>query len=377
MGKFAESLNKKLLLVKKNHYHRDQFNTYMNTFEWENVEDSKRIGAFMGEGNSIFHFPFLARAWNLIWVTKNSINSANQYDSKSKILASEYGLMAGFINFFNTLEFVPMGITSFFARFFISEKNPTPMQQHFANYFKEYGLNLETVPFYDHDYAAIRAQLSEAYQTEKVNQSITFADRLTYLVVGAQLIFRSLVSGPLHYMYHQPENMVPPTTDVLVRYNVKNAENGEEAKQIFKEKLNEIKDKAQVEIVDEHVYAKEKNPDKNYISTYALLSTPRYRAFKETTTLLREAQIEIKKIAGNDNIQVKCEVNAKSEDEFIQSLQALDNAVDAAPLYKYGDSIHPYYQTCLFNVPVKQLQKTVCQLDEAHNDAKVSFIHNF
>jgi len=377
MGKFTELLNRKLLQVAKKHYHRDQFNTYMNTFEWENVKDAERIYKFMEEGKSLFHFPFIKRTLNLSWVTLKSISSANKYDSKYKILASEYGLMAGFINFFNALEFVPMGVMGFFARFFINEKNDTPMQKHFTDYFKKYSKDLETIPFYDHNYTEIRSHLSQAYQTEKTNNSLTWADSLTYLAVNTQLLFRTLVSKPLQYMYHQPDNLVPPTTDVLVRYRAHGFTNQEKAIEHFKEKIASIKEAAQVDIVDNHVYAKEKKPNKDYISTYALLSTPRYRAFKNTTALLSQEEIEIKKIAGNDNIQVTCEIDAKDEEAFLQAHAELTKNETNKLLYQYGDSIHANNQTLLFNIPTTHLQEAIKELEQAHEATKVRLIHNF
>lgn len=375
MGKFTKEVNDKLLIEEKERYPRDQFNTYMNTFEWENVEDAKRIGAFMEEDKSIFYFPFLRRTFNLLWVTKNSVSAANQYDSMYKIMASEYGLMAGFINFFNALEFLPMGIAGLFVRRIVNEKNDTPMQKHFAQYFKKYGADLETIPFYDHNYTEIRSQLSEAYQIEKTNNSLSVNDRLTYAAVNIQLIFRKWVSIPLQYMYHQPDNIVPPTTDVLVRYRPNDMTFEADAKDAFMGKIDLIKEAAHVDLVGSHVYTKKRKNDQ--VSVFALLSTPRYRAFKETTAVLGQEKIEIRKIAGNDNIQVKCDMDAKDEDAFTQAQEALKNTKNAHLLFQFGDSIHSNRQTFVFNVPVTGLQNAVPELEQIHEDVKVSFIHNF
>lgn len=377
MGKFTEDLNRKLLLTEKRRYHRDQLNTYMNTFEWENVEDAKRIGLFLGENKSFFYFPFISRAYNLLSVTIASVAAANRYQSKYKILSSEYGLMAAFINFFNILEFVPKGIAGFFARWVVKEDNKSEMQQQFAKHATKYGSGLETIPFYDHDYHRMRSELSVAYQAAKTNQSLTFSDRLTYFVMSTEWWMRAWVSKPLQWLYHQPDNIVPPTTDIIVRYRVQDAENEVAAKKSFLDKLNEIKTNAKVDVVHDHVYSKPKKPNKNYISTYALLSAPRYRDFINTTKTLDTAKIEIKKIAGNDNIQVKCEIDANSNANLTEVKDAISKITHANFLYQYGDSINPYRRTCLFDVPVEKIQKTVRELDKVHDDVKVSFIHNF
>jgi hypothetical protein len=379
MGKYTEELNKKLLEDKdvKERYHRDQQNSFMTTFEWENVIDAQRLGKSMRENTSMFHFPFISRTLNLLQITRRSINAANRFEPLSNILTSEYGVMAAFINVFNILEFIPKGIAGLFIRLFTKKENPTPMQQHFADYFEKYGKDLETVPFYDHNYDGFRASLSAAYKTAAEKKSLSLTDRITYHWVNSELWFRSILSKPLSQKFHQPDNIIPATTDVLVRYRVNDVASKEEAMQALQQKLSQIKTSAQVEVVGSHLYVKEKNPEKPYMSTYALLSCPRYGAFIPTTTALQKEGIEFRKIAGNDYIQVKCDIRAESQAELNASQTALNKVKNSEPLYDYGDSIHPFYRTCLFKVPVKHLQNAASDLNDAHEKAKVTFIHNF
>lgn len=373
MGQFTEELNKQLLLKEKTRYHRDQFNTYMNTFEWENVEDAKRIGTFMEEDKSLFYFPFIRRAFILLWITVKSIVVANRYDSKYKILTSEYGLMALFINFFNILEFIPKGIAGLIVRRITHEQNRTNMQKQFAIHAKKYGNDLETVPFYDHNYGQMSKELATSWQASK---AVTVVDRLTYLVMRSDWMIRSWVSRPLQYLYHQPGNIVPATTDMILRCRIENVKY-EQAEEAFRAIFSTVEKMEKVEIVNDHVYVKPQKPGKDYISTYALISAPRYREFVKTCQKLDEARMAIVKIAGNDNIQVKCDIHASSEAERDQSYAALRQVEHAKPLYFYGDSINPGRRTCLFDVPVRHLQKTARALDTVHEKAEVSFIHNF
>lgn len=377
MGKYTEDLNNKLLLTEKEHYHRDQLNTFMTTCEWENVEDAQSLGSFMAERKTMFYFPFISRTINLLAITLYSIQSANKHDSLYKILTSEYGVMAGFVNFFNMLEFIPKGIVGFFVRPFITEQNATNMQNEFASYLIKYGKDLETIPFYDHDYGHIYSELAKAYQAASASGSLTLADRFTYYLLSAELRFRSILSKPLHNQFHQPENLTPATTDILVRYRSTDATDEASAKDNFMELIKGIKEQAQVEIVNQHVYVKPKLAGKGYISTYALLSAPRYRAFCNTTAILSDNKIEIKKIAGNDNVQVKCSIKASDQDALVSASAALNAVPHTKSLFEYGNSIHLYRRTSLFSVPVSGLQNAVKNLNTAHTDAEVSFIHNF
>lgn len=377
MGKYTENLNQKLLLTEKEHYHRDQLNSFMTTFEWENVEDAKSLGNFMNEGRAMFHFPFISRTINLLAITLYSIQAANKHESLYKILTSEYGVMAGFINFFNMLEFIPKGIAGFFIRPFITEQNSTTMQNSFASYLKKYGDDLETVPFYDHDYEGIANRLAQAYQEASASGSLTLADRFTYYFLSAELRFRSVLSKPLHNQFHQEENLIPATTDILVRYRSTSAIDEASAKEDFIKMIDGIKEQAQVEIVNQHVYAKPQSEGKDYLSTYALLSAPRYRAFCNTTGILSDKHIEIKKIAGNDRVQVKCNIDAANQEALAAAETALKKVKNTNFLFAYGDSIHAYRRTCLFSVPVSDLQNAVKEFNNVHDNAKVSFIHNF
>jgi uncharacterized protein YlbG (UPF0298 family) len=63
--------------------------------------------------------------------------------------------------------------------------------------------------------------------------------------------------------------------------------------------------------------------------------------------------------------------------ETLQQRQTALSAVkNVRPLHTYGDGIHENRRFCLFDVPVKDLDKTVADLSEV-KDVKVEFIHNF
>ncbi|MDI9819662.1 MULTISPECIES: hypothetical protein [unclassified Legionella] len=369
MGKYLEILNSKLSHTEKSDYPRRQYQSFMTTFEWRNVEMADELAKYMKEGGSLFHFPYFRQIYGLWRVTFKSFFVSRKYDSASSILNSEYGLMAAFIGIFTTLEYAPKGVISLFLRPFLNKKNSTPLQNHLAEYFQQYASDLQTIPFYDHDYKGAKQKLVRAYK-ECANK--TWGDWFSYQCISAELSARYWISKPLSYWFHQESNIVPATTDMIVKFKSKESSGIDKAKQEFISKIESIKENAQVSIVKDHVYAKEKK-NASYISIYAELRAPRYAAFQNTIQALEEQDIQVKKIAGNEQVQVKCLV-ADSNAMASQAQQLKEKKVNL--LYAYGDDIHPNYRMCLFDIPVKYLQEVTNNLNRCEG-VEVKFIHNF
>jgi len=388
MGKFTEQLNTRMKT--KPSYLRHQYQSYMTGPEWRNVEMAEEFAAFAREGNSIFQFPYFRQIADLWRVISRSYSAARKYNSHWQILTSEYMLMDVFIGVFTTLELIPKGILSLILYPFLKKENNTEMQGKIANYFAEYARNLQTIPFYDHKYQEKRAELAQAYQEcgEK-----TWVDWFSWKCLSIELWARHWISKPLHYWFHQEDNLVEPTTDIIVKYRAEGEENREVAIQQFQRKVEEVGERLHTSIVDQ-LYTREKKPkrieenekgrEREQSSTYvyARLKAPRYAAFQETVQGLAEQGIYLRKIAGQEQVQVKCVVEVEEnedgrsvEQQLEEKISTLDTIPNTTPLYTYGDRIHNQRRVCLFDVPVKDLHHTLEEFDQ--KGAEVKFIHNF
>ncbi|STX51287.1 Uncharacterised protein [Legionella busanensis] len=385
MGKFLELLNKKLKIAEKPDYVREQFQSYMTGPEWRNVEMAEELGKFVKEGNSMFRFPYFRQIVDLWQVIYKSYSSATKHSPRKAILSSEYMFMDIFIGVFTTVELMPKGVVSLFFSLFLQAKNNTEIQSQLAQYFTQYANDLQTIPFYDQKYNEIRARLAEGYRSVSTK---TWGDWFSWKFLSMELFARHWISKPLSAWYHSETNIVPATTDVLVKFNTESAVDPEVAQQEFLSKLNEIKDKITIvrksaydkQVKDStenlHVYVKSNNEEKKYTSVYALLRTHRYAAFQEDLKSLSQRGIQVKKIAGQHNIQVKCEITESSKSSVELRQKELLQVPNTRFLYSYGDRVNANRRICLFDTPVKELQQTVNKLNE-HENVQVKFIHNF
>ncbi|KTC78206.1 hypothetical protein [Legionella brunensis] len=387
MGKFVEDLDRKIQLVDKAGYKREQYQSFMTGPEWRNVEMAEEYAEFLREGKSMFRFPYFRQVFDLWKVIYRSYSAARTYNSPFQILFSEYMMMDLFIGFFTTVELIPKGIISLFLYPFLNKQNNSTMQRHLADYYAEYSADLQTIPFYDHKYKENREKLAQAYQD---CPDKTWGDWFSWKCISAELWARRWISKPLSYWFHQEGNLVEATTEVLVKLNVEGIDDPELAKEKFREKLRNLGENLHASIVQqdavEHLYVKEKNPEKNksYISVYAVLKTSRYADFQPTIRQLSENGIKLRKIAGQDHVQVKCFINTTDENALQDREERLKGVSKAKPLYAYGDRIHSYRKVCLFDVPVRELPEVLTDFDscgetvnETESDVKVKFIHNF
>lgn len=371
MGKYTQKFNARIQAVDKERYHREQYQSFMTGPEWRNVEMAREYGDFIRENKSLFQFPYFGQIGQLWKVLYQSYKAARRYNSPLQIIFSEYMLMDLFVVLFTTLELVPKGILSLLLYPFLKKDNQTDFQRSLADYYESYAKDLETIPFYDHRYKAIRETLQQDYER---CENPTWVDWFSWKCVSIELSIRRWLSKPLSYWFHQEGNQVPATTDILVKFDAYYTRGTEDAKTLFQEQLGEVAKKYSVNLVDQQVYAKETN--KGYISVYARLSAPRYATFLPVVDALAKQQIHLRKIAGQDRVQVKCVINAKDEDERVVCRETLNRTKKVTPLYVYGDSIHPNRQVCLFDAPVRNLHKTLHQLQK-EEETTVEFIHNF
>lgn len=377
MGDYINELDRRIQLTDEKRYRREQYQSFMTGPEWRNVEMAEEFAQLLRENKSMFHFPYFRQIIDLWKVVYNSYSAARKYNSISTVLFSEYMLMDLFVATFTTMEFIPKGIISLLLYPFLSKENTSPVQNHLAEYFEQYAVHLQTIPFYDHPYDAIQTDLTAKYQ-QCDNKS--WVDWFSWKVVSWELWARKWLSKPLSYWYHQEDNTTAPSTDILVKFDAQNIDNPEDAKQLFTEYLTELSKEHAVSLVDAQLYAKDapktNTMGQTYTSVYARLNTPRYVDFQLAVRALAEKGIHVRKIAGQDRVQVKCIIDTDSDEKLSAKKDVLKQTKKVDALYSYGDHIHANRQICLFDVPVKNLHKTLDRLEQ-QADVKVSFIHNF
>lgn len=377
MGHYVNELDLRLQLTDKERYRREQYQSFMTGPEWRNVEMAEEFATMLRDNKSMFSFPYFRQILDLWKVVYRSYSSARKYNSIREILFSEYLLMDLFIAAFTTMEFIPKGVLSLLLYPFLKKENDSPMQAHLANYFTQYAKDLQTIPFYDHMYGGVQTDLSDKYHQQDHH---TWVDWFTWKALSFELWAKKWVSKPLKYWFHQEGNEAPPTTDILVKFDAIDIEDGEQAKNLFRERLDQVQaQQHQVSLVDEHLYAKDHPKTKNdhtYTSVYARLKSPRYASFQPALYALEAQGIHLRKISGQDRVQVKCTIDTHDEDNLLAKEEVLNKIKKAEPLYTYINRIHPNRKICLFDVPVRNLHKTLKRF-EKQEDVAVSFIHNF
>ncbi len=362
MDSYLERFDRQLKVVDAPTYQREAYQSYMTGPEWRNVEMVEEYAAFLAEGHSMFQFPYFRQMAELWRVLYHSYLAAREHNSMSEILLSEYMLMDLFVCFFTTMEMLPKALVAFILWPVTAANNATPVQGIIADFYAMYAQGLQTIPFYDHDYAAYRDALTTAYQACPA-ENRSWVDWLSWQVISTELIAREWLSKPLRYLLHE-DGVVGGKTDILVEYDASPSSSTAEAKAEFTQHLNQV---LQVELDPRNCFVDRQNDTQK---VYARVHAPRYKAFKDVVPALRDENIHVCKIAGQDKVQVKFKIDAGDE-ERLKGLMGADSPL----LYTYRDHIHPERRFCLFDVPVNQLQTKINET--AVQGLPVEFVHNF
>ena len=367
MGKYTQKFVDSIRATKAPNFYREPYQSYMTATEWRNVEMARELAQHLSDGKSLFHFPYFRQIVGIWRVTYNAYRASRQYHSPWQILTSEYGVMDAFVAFFSTLEYLPKGLISLGLAPFLKRQNNTEMQAALASYVSKYANGLETVPFYDSPYAEDRLSLKRAYQQATTH---TWTDWLSWKLMSTELFVRRWISYPLSYWFHSDSNVVSPTTEVIVKYKV-GAINEDDAKLAFAMQLGHLEE-TQAAIVGDDLYARVKSGSLYYV--YARLSVSRYKAFQETLQALDNEGISLRRIAGQDHVQVKCLVDEADTNILTTKIEKMASTTNSKYLYRYTNDVTPGRHFCFFDVPTKKLAETVRALEA---DCEVSFIHNF
>lgn len=343
----------------------------MTSPEWRNVEMAEEYYQFLESGNSLFQFPYFKQLWDLWGTTFKAFNAARKYNGFFEVLTSEYMAMGLFVPLFTTFELLPKAILSLLFYPVLGAKNDTEMQKHLAEFYKKYAQDIRTIPFYDHDYASLRNDLADKYSK---CEKISWIDWFSWTCVSLELRARRWISAPFSYFYHQDGSSTPAETEVLVKCRLNDVFDEDTAKEQFKATLARIENVSLAS--DATVHFKPAQNNKAYSTIYTRLSVPRYEAFMQTVSDLKTNGIDIRKIAGQDRVQLKCAIDAPDADALEKTQSRVNEQARQQPLYVYGDRIKNHRRICLFDIPVKDIAERQDELNHAKN-ARVTFIHNF
>ena len=222
---------------------------------------------------------------------------------------------------------------------------------------------------YDHKYDEIRRDLAAKYKEASPK---TWGDWFSWSCISMELWARKWISKPLSYWFHQDTNLVPATTDVLVKFNANDCDDSEQAKAQFRQEMEGLNQKDKVVLVDDDVYVKPKSAEKSYTSVYARLRVPRYAAFRVVVSDLDSHGIQLRKIAGQDRVQMKCQIQAKDEMGLEDAQNKLNDKAHQKPIYSYGDRVHANSRICLFDVHVRDLAKNTIAASHGEPKARAS-----
>lgn len=345
MGIYTEKFNFELK-NKYPEYERQQYQTFLTAPEWRNVEMAEEFAEFLSTGNPFYQFHYFSQIQTFWQIYADSFKAANKYDSARSILFSEYTLMNTFIGTFTSIGFAAKGILSTMMYPFSAEKNDTEFQKSVGNLVRDYAAFIHHTPFYNYAYFSKIQSIWESFISAGYR---TNSDYTTFFLTNLELISRGMISAPVGYWYNQPENKEFEKISLIIKTTLdpKCFVNFEHNIEVF-----EIKEK------------NTKNSDGTEKAIYyAHCSVPRYEDFQKAVRFLLENDVVIKRVAGQENIQVKVDVNDN------KTLPERSNV-----LYHYQNHINKNKKFEL-EVKTKDLGKLLHNLDR--KSIPVSYIHDF
>jgi hypothetical protein len=373
MGKYIEDFNTRLILTDPNYY-RHAYQSFMTSPEWFSVELSENLATFLKDNHSMFRFPYFRQIAALWMVFFNACHATRKESGLRSVLLSDYMTMDLFVVAFTTCELLPKGLASLILLPFLSRENPTEMQGHLADYYENFTREIETTAFFNHDYVTNIAALKTKW--EQCSKR-SWVDYFTWSCVLSELRSKGWVSSQIRGSFDADEGR----PDILVKYNCLGATDEQSAVEQFRQQLSSLPKPHQLTLVNDEVYAKEAKTKngQTYTSVYARISAPRYMTFKRAVLELGERGIFVRKIAGQDHVMIKCEVNEATKKSLAtrkKELNSLSKEGAIHSLYNYSDGIKPGRSFCLFKVHAKNLDHSIRQLERVENTS-IKFIHNF
>lgn len=277
-------------------YERENYRTYMTGPEWRNVEMSVEFANFLQSGQPFYRYPYfsqIATFWRIYFL---SLKAAHKHHSWFQILFSEYNVMDLFVGVMTTLECLGKGLFSLPFRLIGRRENNTPFQKHVAGIYDNYAKFIHHTPFFLYPFLAeIRPLLSAYWQSSPK----TFADAVTLFITPIEMLIRGLAGYIPRKMYSQEDKNtgeVKATADSVLHVILERKDTAETAQLISK-----IEQENHTSLAEKVVQRK---PKKGFLYSHAEFQ--RYKKFTELveSLALETKDIEIKRIAGQDELQV-------------------------------------------------------------------------
>lgn|GEM_PF-6858267 len=332
-------------------YCRQSYRTFLTAPEWRNVDMAVEMAAFLQAGRPFYKYPYFSQILTFWQIFFKSLKAAHTKHSWFELIFSEYTLMNLFIGVTTSIECLAKGIFALPFRFLGKERNETKFQQHVASMYKDYADSLHHTPFFLYAYLDKIGPMWRLYWKNPK----TIADTATLLVTTVEFLARSIPSLPIRWWYTQPENTEPEIIHVVVKHKegVSFDKVTENTKSSLQEKILKRKNK------------------KNEATLYSHMQFKRYDKFneimQEVAAITENDNIKIKKIAGQDEIQVDFKINQ-------ENITTAQNILGSSILYTYSNSIDDSFIIAA-KIKVEDLLSIVKQVNE--HDIQVKLIHDF
>lgn len=338
-------------------YKRPHEGTRATWIEWGNVRFAKQYADYVQthRANSFDYVGHLKQHWqHVFYFIKESLNDPEQ--SKLSLFFSDSMLMNIFILLGTTLQCSVSAITSLPGRCLAKWRhgdnwrnvtNLTAVERFLADYEKEYADNLDTIPFYAHNYLGKVKELWRVFLTSQESFFTKVLSLPSVLSNSVSFLGMAVVCAPINMFYTQESNREPETVKIIIHDP---ANELEAVVQEWNTNKDPVKDaRSVIEVIE------------TTADGHKLVSLPRYRPFTQIMGYLsKTSTLEIVEVAGQKALSVDLLL---SNDETVQPVagSGLVYAMDYLQ-----DPEQRRYATYMVNVAaMKQFQNAV-GVDKIH-----------
>ena len=280
---------------------RPREGTQATWIEWGNVRFAKQYAEHIQtkSASSFDYIGHLRQHWQHFYhFVKESVIDPEQ--SKKDLFFSDSMAMNLFILLGTALQCVVGQVTSLPGMIYgrckygrswrhVTQENVSLVEQYVRDYEKEYADNLDTIPFYAHNYLQKVGQIWSAFLFNRESLGQKLSSFPTLLSYTFNFLAMSAICAPIKMFYTQESNREPEKVTVIVH-----------------DPSDQIKEKDGVTKVLSTVDGE-----------YKLLSVDRYRRFTEVMKELKMLeQVSLVQVGGQDYISVDVRVDrTKNPDE--------------------------------------------------------------
>lgn len=367
---FVRKFNQFIKVIDKSHYQSEQYLTYLTMPEWFHVETATRLAEFLGAKHSFFRFPYFKQARQNLNIVFQTYRLIRKHKTWSKTLFSQYNPLVLLTALTSMGELFVHGLISTALNLILPKENDTQMQAHLASYYAYYAKDIENKPFFMHDFQAARLDLSAKY---KACTDRSWTDWFSWKLIAIELFVKQILFGLLKHLL-MIASETPPAY-IIVKYHAQGIHNPMQGIAEFKQKLEEAR-LDQLQLIEEQIYAKEKNEPTVYTVVYAKLRPSPNLDFRHAIQALTLQDIHIRKVAGLDYIPVKSEIGISDNETLALVQEVVAQVSHTYQNYVYIDALHKDICICVLDVAALHLNQALDQLEQL-TKADFNFVHHF